>query len=354
MEAVLGKPRAADRYLVVGLLQEHNHLIDGSIGSYSRDRPRNVLFLVSSKDPYDVLGVPRNADLNEIKKAYRKLAARFHPDKKDGDPERFKEVTAAFDILKDTFDAPPTINEPEFIEEDLTASLELTLEEMVFGCSKKVEVKIGSIKCKGCSGAGSAPGSPLMPCISCLGTGKVQGIWGFYNSNRTCSTCKGSGMVPAQVCRICGGKGKTKGKTEVSVNIPAGVEPGQEVGFAGEIGTGVLGRLFVTIVGIPHPKFERCGDDLIATFKLGVLDAMTGCNVSMISLDGRDVDVEIPSGTQPGEHVILTGSGVKNAQTGRIGDLRIVVQVEIPKKLSPRSMRLVEELSHEPEFKKRL
>jgi molecular chaperone DnaJ len=304
---------------------------------------------VSPRDPHEVLGVPCGAGSDDIRRAYKKLAARFHPDnQKDGSVEKFREVTEAFDVLKNAAEfEQPNDAEPEFIDKDLMATVGLTLEEMAFGCHKTIVIKIDFVKCAACFGKGFAPGSPMMPCITCLGTGKSPGVWGFNNSARPCSTCRGSGVIPAQICKKCSGKGRTLGEAEVKLNIPAGTDVGQELHFFGNIGPKFKGRLFVKIVGIPHLRFERCGNDLVVSHKVNVIEAMRGCTVVVQGLDDAEMDVTVPAGTQPGDCMLIRGKGIRNMRTGRIGDMCVAIQVEIPKKMSPRAARLVEELADE-------
>jgi molecular chaperone DnaJ len=296
-----------------------------------------------TKEPHEVLGVSEDAKLDDVKKAYRKLVAKFHPDK-GGSAKQFREITDAFNAMKSSWRLS---EEPEFIDEDIEAVVCLTLEEMVFGCVKKVDVEIESVKCRACSGAGAVPGTPLMPCMSCLGTGKTKGIWGFSNTPRPCITCKGSGTVPVQACPRCRGKGKTKGEVEMKVNIPAGVEAGQTVSFFGGADNCLRGNFFIKIVGILHSRFKRCGDDLVTTVKIGVLDAIRGCTTSVVGLDGVDAEMSVPAGIQPGDRLTIPRHGVKNEQTGRTGDLIVEIQVEIPSKITARASRLMEELAYE-------
>lgn len=297
-----------------------------------------------SKDPYEILGIQKGVEFQDVKKAYKKLAAKFHPDKNGGDSDKFKEITWAFGLLKSMDDCQD--DSDVFLDEDMSASVSLTLEEMVFGCSKKVSVHVGSVLCTKCSGSGSASGSPMMPCVSCMGTGKIQGVWGFSNSHRQCSTCKGSGTVPAQLCQHCYGKGVSQGKVDVSVNIPAGVDDGQEIVFKITLGQHIR-RLFLYVSGTPHKTFDRVGDDLVTSCVLNVLDAMSGCKTSVLGLDGVPIDVHVPQLFCPGDKITIEGMGVRNSQTGRTGDLAVNVRVKMPKKLSVRALKLLEELSNE-------
>jgi len=299
---------------------------------------------VSFKDPHEVLGIPRGAGRDDVKRAYKKLAGKFHPDKKGGSAAKFREITEAFNTLKDTPELPNA--GPEFIEGDLSATLKLSLEEMIFGCRKSVHVKIDSVKCCSCDGRGAAPGSPMMPCVVCLGTGKAPNVWGFNNSARLCSGCKGAGSTPIQTCKACGGRGKTPGEASGMINVPAGVESGQELSFFGDIGR-FRGRMFVRLVGLPHDRFERVGDDLITTCKISIFDAMRGCKLSVTGLDGGQINAAVSPGTQPGECVVVSGAGVRNTMTGRTGDMRVITKVEIPRKMSARAERLMEELADE-------
>jgi molecular chaperone DnaJ len=295
---------------------------------------------VNFGDPYEILGVSLGASLEEIKKAYKRLATQLHPDA-GGDPAEFRKLTDAYNTLREKIESKES--DPIFCE-DASVTLELTLEEMAFGCQKYISVKIGKILCKTCSGSGAMAGSPMMPCISCLGTGKIPSAWGFRTSDRSCSTCRGAGTTPAQKCRSCLGKGTTEGDASVRVNIPPGVEHGQGLCFSGNLG-GFQGRLFVTIIGLPHDRFERIGNDIVTQHKIGVCEAIIGASGSTTGLDGQGLGFKIRPGTQSGERIIVTGAGIRNSQTGQIGDLIIIAKIEVPNKLTPRAMKLVEELS---------
>ena len=300
-----------------------------------------VTFIV---DPYEILGISAGASLDEIKKAYRKLAGQTHPDVSGGDTKAFQIITQAFNLLKDG--AFTEIGPDIFTSGDISAVVALSLEEMAFGCRKKLNIAVGGLRCKACSGTGTPPGSPLMPCVSCLGTGKAPSAWNLNNSARSCSSCRGSGTIPAQACKMCFGKGTTSGYVEVNVQIPSGVNDGQQLCFSGDFG-GARGQLFLKVVEIPHETFDRSGDDLIAACKVNVFDAIRGTTILVTGLDGRDHIVSIRPGTQPGEQTIIIGAGIKNSQTGQIGDLRVSVQIEIPHRLTPRGAKLLNELADE-------
>lgn len=295
---------------------------------------------MDSNDPYEILGVPIGASADDVKRAYKKLASQMHPDV-GGDAEQFKRITWAYNQLKDVVppDGPISCDE-------VSAAVELTLEEMAFGCRKRVPVRVDGMACRACSGTGCSPDSPMGPCVQCLGTGKQTSVWGFNSKVRPCNTCRGSGTVPLKPCRACNGRGVAVGEIEAFVQIPAGAESGQELCFDGDLG-GMRGRLFVRVVGLPHAKFDRSGDDLITWASVGVCDAMRGAAASVAGLDGKLVEFAIRPGTQPNEHIVVQGAGIRNAQTGRIGDLRIVAKIELPRKLSPRAVRLVDELADE-------
>lgn len=295
---------------------------------------------MDSNDPYEILGLSVGANQDDVKRAYRKMASQAHPDA-GGDAEEFRRITWAYDRLKDIAETVEPV-----VCDEASCTAELTLEEQAFGCTKRVVVKVDGVPCRTCCGAGRAPDSPVGPCVQCLGTGKQTSMWGFNSKVRQCATCKGAGTVPLRPCKECSGKGRAAGEAEAWVQIPAGAEHGQELCFDGDFG-GVRGRLFVRIVGLRHSRFDRSGDDLVTRSKIGVFDAIRGVRAAVAGLDGKLVEFDVQSGIQPNEHVVVSGGGIKNSQTGRTGDLRIVAVVEVPKKLSPRAARLVEELADE-------
>lgn len=297
-------------------------------------------------NPYDVLGIPHNSEFDIAKRAYKKLAIRYHPDKESGNSDKFREITEAFNMLKNNAANDGIEPELEF-EEDTSATVELTLEEMVYGCSKKVSVYVDSIGCGSCCGFGYAPGSVVIPCVQCLGTGKAPSIWGFNASTRLCTECDGRGLVPAKVCQNCNGKGKIGGDIRININIPAGTNDGQKLVFSNVVDEHIKGQLIIKVIGIPHLKFKRRNNDLITSHKISVFDAMCGCKITVENLNGKKIDVDVPPGTQPGRYVTVCNAGVsrKIGKTNKVGNLRIKIQVSIPEVVTPEATKILNKLA---------
>lgn len=285
-------------------------------------------------NPRAVLGVSDIADWKEIKRAYKKLAGETHPDV-GGDTETFKKINEAYNQLR----AEIGHRQSSSFHADTSVSVDLTLEEMAFGCKKHVSIR-GYETCDLCMGNGHPSESPRMPCLSCLGTG----IHANSNSSR-CMICSGTGSVPIVKCGKCQGQGVLTKHTGVDVGMPAGVRPGHTVCFENFGGT--CARVRVQVFGLHHRVFKLDGDDLVMKHKINLIDAIRGGSVIVHGLDGREVSLPIKPGTQPGDCAVVEGFGMPNLRTKRIGDLRVVVQVDIPKRLSPRAARLVDELAYE-------
>jgi molecular chaperone DnaJ len=338
---------------------------------------------MAKRDYYEVLGVGRDASDEEIKKAYRKLAVKFHPDKNPGDKsaeEKFKEIGEAYEALSDSqkraaydqyghaaFDARTRagraggFHDPfeifrevfsggsifeEFFGrqdpsqpqrgDDLRYDLEISLEEAVLGCEKKISIT-KSVRCATCTGSGMEHGSKTRVCTTCGGHGVVLTSRGFISLRQTCPYCKGSGRLLEKPCKTCHGEGRHEQNLEIKLRIPAGVDTGSrlrssgngEAGFRG----GPAGDLYVILHVKPHELFQRDGDDLLCEAPVSFVQAALGAEIEVPTLDGK-ATIKIPAGTQPGAAFRIKGKGVKNLQGYGHGDLHVRIQVQVPTHLN--------------------
>ena len=340
---------------------------------------------MAKRDYYEVLGVGRDAGEEEIKKAYRKLALKFHPDRNPGDKaaeESFKEVGEAYEVLCEpqkraaydqyghaAFDPRSRagrgagFHDPfELFREvfgggsifdelfgggrtdptapqrgaDLRYDLEITFEEAAHGTEKEIIFnKLDS--CGTCSGSGQETGSKVKTCQNCGGRGQVVTSRGFFSIAQTCSRCGGSGRVVEKPCRDCRGTGRREKRTAVKIRIPAGVDSGNRlrVSGAGEGGVrgGPSGDLAVVLHVKQHEIFERQGDDLFCEVPVNFVQAALGAEIQVPTLAGK-AQIKVPPGTQPGTVFSLKGKGVKNLQGHGFGDLHVRVLVEVPARLN--------------------
>ena len=336
---------------------------------------------MSKRDYYQVLSVARNAGEDEIKKAYRRLAMKHHPDRNPGDAEaedKFKEAKEAYEVLTDPkkraaydqfghagLDAArgggPGFNPADafgdifgdvfgdifgggrrggrsgpFRGADLRYELALDLEQAVFGTTAEVEFPT-VVDCATCSGSGSEPGSTSQSCGTCGGAGQVRVSQGFFTVQQTCPRCKGRGSIVTKPCKACAGQGRTRETRRLSVKVPAGVDTGDRIrlpgeGEAGRQG-GPRGDLYVEIAVREHPIFEREGAHLSCEVPIGFATAALGGSVEVPTLDGH-VTLKIPAETQSGRVFRLREKGVKPVRGGPTGDLFCRVVVETPVNLT--------------------
>lgn len=335
------------------------------------------------RDFYEVLGVPRNVDAAELKKAYRKLALELHPDRNPGDNEaesRFKEASEAYQVLSDPekrsmydrfgHDGPrgaggfgggfSNVNDifSAFGDvfgdlfggggfggfggggrpsrgADVESQVELTLAEVASGAGKDVKVRRRAA-CNECSGTGAAPGTSRERCPQCRGRGQVVHSQGFLMISTTCPHCQGAGEVVAKPCPSCKGNGLRLVEENLQVNVPAGVEDGSTLRLMGRgeaVPGGRPGNLYVHIRVAADPRFERDGADLHTVLPISFSQAALGASLKAPSLDG-EVDVSVESGTQPGDTLVLRGRGLPRLQERGKGDLVIHVRLMVPKNLN--------------------
>jgi len=353
---------------------------------------------VSTRDYYEVLGVAKDADENTIKRAYRKLAMKYHPDKNPDDAkaaENFREITEAYEVLSDAnkrarYDQYGHAGVDDQMHDfwgrggaqdsnafrdfgdlfgdafgelfggggggrravrgaDLRYNLNITLEEAAVG--REVELKIPKhIACKPCKGSGAKPGTNPVPCSTCGGHGQVQMQQGFFAMRRTCPTCHGSGTRIESPCVECGGSGRVKTEKNLKVKIPAGVYDGAQVrvGGEGEVGPqgAPAGDLYLVITIKPHAIFTREGADLHCDMPITFPQATLGAEVDAPTLDGK-VKIKIPGGTEGGRVFRLRGHGVPDVRVGQKGDLYVRVQIAVPKKMSAKQEALLRQFAEE-------
>ena len=348
----------------------------------------------NKRDYYDVLGVGRGASEEEIKKAFRRLALEYHPDrnKKGGAEERFKEINEAYQVLSDSqkrsaYDrfghAAVTGNGAKGFEgfenfggfgdifdaffgggfgtrtrtttarrgADLQYVVSIEFEEAAFGAEKEFQIKRTEV-CRHCNGSRSEPGSSPTSCSSCGGTGEVrraqQSIFGQFVQVATCGTCRGEGKVITDPCSKCRATGTERRNRRLAVSIPAGIESGTQIRLTGEgePGTngGRTGDLYVSIEVKDHPLFRRDGYDILYTMPVNVAQATLGATVTVPTLE-VDAKLEIPAGTQSGQVFRMKGKGVAHLRGGRRGDQLIAVIVRTPKSLTEEQRRLFQELA---------
>ena len=323
---------------------------------------------MAKRDYYEILGISKTADEREIKKAYKRLAMKYHPDRNQGDKEaetKFKEIKEAYEILTDGQKraAYDQYGHAAFEQggggfgggrgrqrasrgADLRYNMELTLEEAVRGVTK--EIRIPTLEeCDVCHGSGAKAGSQPQTCPTCHGQGQVQMRQGFFAVQQTCPTCQGRGTIIKDPCSKCHGHGRVEKTKTLSVKIPAGVDTGDRIRLGGEGEAGEhgapAGDLYVQVQVKQHPIFEREGNNLYCEVPINFAMAALGGEIEVPTLDGR-VNLKVPGETQTGKLFRMRGRGVKSVRGGAQGDLLCRVVVETPVGLSDKQKQLLKDL----------
>lgn len=362
---------------------------------------------MATKDYYNLLGVDKNASKEEIKKAFYKLAAKYHPDKKGGDEAKFKEVNEAYQVLSDEkkrkeydtygqtfngagpqqggfggfqggFDASDFANmQFDFGDlgdifgdmfggaspfggqsrskrgRDISLELDVTFNESIFGTERNVLISKVST-CKTCTGTGAKKGTKMKTCTTCNGQGKIHEVkktfMGNFQSVRNCDICRGVGKVPEEKCHDCRGNGVVSSREEINIKVPAGISNGEMMRMSqmGEaVAGGTTGDLYVKINVQSHKVWKREGTDLVITHEIKLSDALLGANHTIEGLDGK-IEIDIPVGTHSGEILRVRGRGVPHIhEKNKRGDVLVKLSIAMPKKLSKKAMAFIEGLKEE-------
>jgi molecular chaperone DnaJ len=364
---------------------------------------------MANKNYYEVLGVDKKATKDDIKKAFRKLAQKYHPDKSHGDESKFKEITEAYSILADdkkrreydsygqTFaGGGPSAGgftgnmggfdfsgaqgfgnggiEFDFSDlfggmggvgdlfgggrprgkrgRDISIDIEVSFKESILGAKRSVLLtKVGT--CEVCHGSGAKPKTEMETCKTCNGAGRIHetrdSVLGAFTSVRTCPTCEGSGKVPKEKCVNCGGRGVIRKEEEIKINVPAGIDDGEMIRMAGlgeAVKGGLAGDLYVKVHVKPHAVFRKEGANLVMNLPIKLTDALLGTTVSVTTIDDKTLEVKVPPMSATEETLRIRNKGVAYGEGGA-GDLLIRVSASLPKKLSGKAKKTIEELKSE-------
>jgi len=357
------------------------------------------------RDYYEILGLSKNATQEEIKKAYRKLAMQYHPDKVSPDKKkeaenRFKEISEAYAVLSDPnkrsqydkfghagidgrythedifrgADFGSIFDDPGFGEsifgdlfdffgtssgkkryvhvrgDDLEYRLDLTLEKAARGTEKKISI-YHTVGCRECGGTGRKHGTKMVNCPKCNGSGQIRysRMQGIFSFTQTCPDCRGTGEIIKSPCNICNGRGKVREKSDLTVKIPPGVDTGISIrvrgkGEAGERG-GPPGDLYIVVRLIPHNIFTRKGDNLYMEFPVSFADVALGGEVSVPTIDGNSIKMKVPPGTPSNKVFRLKGKGMPSLNRGGNGDQYVKMLVEVPERLTARQKEILAEFN---------
>ncbi len=346
---------------------------------------------MAKRDYYDILGVSRSASEAEIKRAYRRLAMQYHPDRNPGDKAaeaRFKEINEAYEVLRDPqkraaydqfghrafeagmagaggaasgfdFSSFADAFEDLFADfmgtrrrsaatrgSDLRYNLTITLEEAFTG--KRADIRIPTaVPCSACRGTGSEGGADPAPCATCRGSGRIRAQQGFFTIERTCPRCHGTGRVIRTPCGSCGGSGRVQRERVLAVNIPPGIEDGTRIRLAGEGEAGLRGGppgdLYIFVTVAPHRLFRREGTDIYCRVPIPMTTAALGGEVEVPTIEGNRLRVRVPEGTQTGRQIRLRGKGMTELHGGARGDMFVELVVETPVNLTKRQKELLRE-----------
>ncbi|MCL2869611.1 molecular chaperone DnaJ [Candidatus Saccharibacteria bacterium] len=357
---------------------------------------------MAKRDYYEVLGVNKGASDDEIKKAFRKLAVKYHPDKEGGDEAKFKEINEAYEVLKDSkkrqrydqfghagvggasgggqsygggnpfggfngqnvqfdfgdgglgdifgsfFGGGARSSQP-IKGRDVEVNLTLSFEEAIFGTQENIALTLDD-ECRHCKGSGAEPGHSMQTCPTCKGSGQVNKVvntlFGAIQQTVVCNTCKGKGKVPEKPCTVCGGSGISREKQTIKLKIPAGIDDGTTIRLAGRgeaTSGGSKGDLYVHIRVKAHKQFTREGDLILSNETISMIDAALGTEIDVLTVDGK-VRMKVPAGTQPSTDFKLSGHGVPHLKGNGRGAHIVTVKVEIPTNLGKKQKELLEEL----------